>query len=189
MIADFKNLWPEQHMQWIHDHGSIPVVANWTLSSAYTIPQIAAGKADAVIDRYADFWGSKDFVIMVRLMHEFDDPNAWGHSAVGQEQAWKTAWRRIVNRFKTRGADNVGFWWCPNEGVRRDTIIKSYPGDAYVDWVGSDPYNWQYVGDSGGRRRSIRVGPNSVSCSTTRRTETETRYRASMTPGDPGSPS
>ena len=44
MIADFKNLWPEQHMQWIHDHGSIPVVANWTLSSAYTIPQIRQGK-------------------------------------------------------------------------------------------------------------------------------------------------
>ena len=54
-----------------------------------------------------------------------------------------------MNRFKTRGADNVGFWWCPNEGVRRDTIIKSYPGDAYVDWVGSDWYNWQYVGDGG----------------------------------------
>lgn len=147
MIADFENVWREQRLTWINKHGSIPVVANWTLNHSFTVPQIAAGNADAVIDRYADFWGSKNFVIMVRLMHEFDDPWAWGHSAVGQEQTWIDAWRRIVDRFKARGADNVGFWWCPNEGVRRDTIAKSYPGDGYVDWVGSSSYNWQYVGE------------------------------------------
>ncbi len=153
MIADWEHLWPEAHMQWIHDHGSIPIVANFTLNGAgtpaFTIAQIAAGAADSVIDRYADHWGSKDFAIVVRLMHEFDDPWAWGHSSVGQEQTWIAAWRRIVERFKARGADNVGFWWCPNEGVRRDAIDKSYPGDEYVDWVGSDWYNFQYVSDGG----------------------------------------
>ena len=154
MIADEEPYWGEQRMQWIHDHGSIPCVANFTLNGAYgggafTIPQVASGAADAVIDKHATFWGAKDFPIIVRLMHEHDDPNAWGHSAVGQETTWIQAWRRIVDRFKAKGADNVGFWWCPNEGVRRSTIMASYPGDAYVDWVGTDNYNFQMTGGGG----------------------------------------
>ena len=66
------------------------------------------------------------------------------------------AWRHIVNRFKADGATNVGFWWCPGEqaGGVRPQIDASYPGDAYVDWVGSDDYNR----DSSGAYSACRNG-------------------------------
>ena len=56
------------------------------------------------------------------------------------------AWQRMVNIFKANGATNVGFWWVPEEGVTRSCINVSYPGDTYVDWVGSDWYNVCLVG-------------------------------------------
>lgn len=153
MISDEEAHWGDNRMQYLNDRGYIPIVANFTLNGAYgpafTISQVASGAADAEIRKYADHWGALGFPMMVRFMHEFDDPNAWGHSAVGQEATWVAAWRRTVDIFKQRGATNVGFWWCPNEGVRRATINLSYPGDEYVDWVGTDIYNFQMVGGTG----------------------------------------
>ena len=58
------------------------------------------------------------------------------------------AWQRMVNVFKANGASNVGFDWNPEEGVTRSCISSSYPGDAYVDWVGSDWYNVCLVGNT-----------------------------------------
>ena len=55
----------------------------------------------------------------------------------------------MVNIFKANGATNVGLWWTlfegPNDAGRNCQNI-SYPGDAYVDWVGSDIYNVCLVG-------------------------------------------
>ena len=41
------------------------------------------------------------------------------------------------------GATNVAWVWSPHilYGTRR-TIQEYYPGDAYVDWVAMDGYNW-----------------------------------------------
>jgi hypothetical protein len=52
------------------------------------------------------------------------------------------AWRRVVGIFKVRKAANVGFWFCPCEASPdRKGITASWPGDTFVDWVGSDVYN------------------------------------------------
>lgn len=158
MISDFEWIWGDQKLKWIHEHGSIPVANQLELNMSVT--DVAAGRADAQIDRAADHYAAMDFVVMLRLWHEFDaPPNSQGYytwSAVGREADYVRAWKRVVDRFKARGADNVGFWWCPNEGVRRDVINACYPGDAYVDWVGSDWYNFSR--HDGGHSSPIHAG-------------------------------
>jgi hypothetical protein len=56
------------------------------------------------------------------------------------------AWRHIHTLFEEEGATNVVWVWCPNAS---DVPAQSwnhwshyYPGDAFVDWVGVDAYNW-----------------------------------------------
>jgi hypothetical protein len=56
------------------------------------------------------------------------------------------AWRHVHAIFEAAGADNVAWVWSvnhedwPNESWNR--FENYYPGDAYVDWLGVDGYNW-----------------------------------------------
>lgn len=144
----FENELNENRIQWIHSRGQVPVVS-W--SPYYSISQVNAGVADAVFAYAADYFKTMPCKVMLRMFWEFDNtsgfPWAVGNSAnIGQP--FVAAWRRVVNIFKSRGASNVGFWWCPLEGSPdRLGITASYPGDSYVDWVGSDAYNGCYVTD------------------------------------------
>ena len=59
---------------------------------------------------------------------------------------WVAAWRHIHDLFTEVGADNVVWVWSPNDRdvptVAWNHWTRYYPGDAYVDWVGVDGYNW-----------------------------------------------
>jgi hypothetical protein len=139
--------------QWIHDNGSFPLIT-WTPN--YTISQMNNGTADAIWAKAANYFKSYPFTIMVRAFSEFDGPfNTYsavpwsGNGNVNSCGApFIAAWQRMVNIFKANGATNVGFWWVPEEGVNRTCVNVSYPGDAYVDWVGSDWFNVCLVGDN-----------------------------------------
>ena len=53
------------------------------------------------------------------------------------------AWRHVHDLFTQVGATNVTWVWCPNIVSADTTPLPSlYPGDAYVDWVAMDGYNW-----------------------------------------------
>src|SRR5919201_4721054 len=56
------------------------------------------------------------------------------------------AWRRIHRIFVENGAANVIWVWSPNaDDVPHEPWnhwTKYYPGDAYVDWIAADGYNW-----------------------------------------------
>lgn len=135
--------------QWIHGRGQIPCV---TWSPDYTIPQVNSGTADAIFTLYANRVKAYGYPIMLRMFWEFDNTSGfpWAVGGSGNIGAnFITAWRRVVGLFQSAGCTNVGFWWCPLEGSPdRPGIVASYPGDAYVDWVGSDVYAGCYVGES-----------------------------------------
>ncbi|WP_237728359.1 glycosyl hydrolase [Cellulomonas sp. APG4] len=66
----------------------------------------------------------------------------------GTDADYVAAWRRVVDEFRARGVDNVRFVWivtgygfevAPSD---RRYAPKWYPGDAWVDVMGSDTYNW-----------------------------------------------
>jgi hypothetical protein len=52
------------------------------------------------------------------------------------------SWRRIVDIFRRKGANNAAFVWSPNvPDVGPVPYTKYYPGDSYVDWVGVSFYS------------------------------------------------
>jgi hypothetical protein len=56
------------------------------------------------------------------------------------------AWRHVHDVFAAVGATNAIWVWSPNfEDVPREAWnhwSSYYPGDAYVDWIAADGYNW-----------------------------------------------
>jgi hypothetical protein len=129
--------------QWIIDNGSFAAVS-WTPD--YTIGQMNQGEADAIWAKAAEYWKSyAPHRIMLRPFAEFNMPHV--SSAVPSPENGEvdycgapfiTAWQRMVRVFQDSGAHNVGFWFTPDEGNNQKCAVDSYPGDSFVDWVGSD---------------------------------------------------
>jgi hypothetical protein len=127
------------------------------------LDDVLAGKYDGYIDRFASdakSWGGE---VLLRFLHEFNgDWYTWGGNKNGRENGGpekvKQVWRYVVDRFRTVGADNVKWLWCPH-GPTIDrseepwnALVNYWPGADYVDWHGMDAYNW-YPQDPWGNKR------------------------------------
>jgi beta-mannanase len=53
------------------------------------------------------------------------------------------AWRHIKNVFDADGVTNLVYVWNV-VGSDAPFSYSFYPGDAYVDWIAWDPYNWYH---------------------------------------------
>lgn len=113
--------------------------------SEYALRTILAGDHDAYIRRWAQAaaaWG-KPFYL--RFAHEMNgDWTTWSPGIVGNTSAeFVAAWRKVHDIFREEGATNVRWLWCPVAHYEGATPYGGlYPGDAYVDWVGMNGYNW-----------------------------------------------
>jgi beta-mannanase len=121
----------------------------WEPTTA-SVRAIADGTEDAVIAARADGLRSLDRPVFLRWGHEMNgDWFAWGGPRIGGDDpagAYVAAYRHIHDVFAERGATNVIWVWSPNAvdapKVAGNHWSDYYPGDAYVDWVGIDGYNW-----------------------------------------------
>jgi Glycosyl hydrolase family 26 len=101
---------------------------------------IAAGKYDAtVVDPEAariKAYGQKVFLT-------FDPEMDRRTPAAGTPAQYVAAYRHIHDEFAADGVTNAVWAWVPTGySGNISTISQMYPGDAYVDWVGYDPYNF-----------------------------------------------
>lgn len=110
---------------------------------------IAAGRFDAAVvvpqARRIKAYGRP---VMLGLDHEMD-LSAARHGTAAE---YKAAYRHLREVFAAEGVDNVVWTWVTSGyvGYGNGPKVKSfYPGDAYVDWIGYDPYNFAGCHDSG----------------------------------------
>jgi hypothetical protein len=136
--------------------GRIPLVTweAWENSVGAPLTSIIGGTYDAMITARAQAvkaFGQKFFL-------------RWGHEMNGNWYPWDgahngvnlaatttfvSAYRHIHDLFVAAGATNALWVFCPNvDSVPGDSWNQwqnYYPGDAYVDWMGFDGYNWGTV--------------------------------------------
>ena len=112
----------------------------------YRLATIVAGHHDAYIDSWAQGLAAYGKPVFLNFGHEMNgDWSPWGVGVNGNvARDFVAAWRYLHARFAAAGASNVRWVWVPN--VIYDTVpatlAEVYPGDAYVDWLGMDGYNW-----------------------------------------------
>lgn len=140
---------PADNLNQVVSRGAMPIVtwvpkdpAKGVNQPEYALKTIVRGDHDAYIRRWAKdakAWG-KTFYL--RPMHEMNGNwSPWGANVNGNRPAeFIAAWRHMHKIFEQEGATNVRWVWSPNAGGRKFTDL--YPGDAYVDWVALDGYNW-----------------------------------------------
>lgn len=131
--------------------GIIPMI-NWHPvggdPAEYSLSAIASGRFDAYIRasaRAAARWGHPMFVDFAQEMNI--GGYAWSAGVNGNTPAlYVRAWRHVVSLFRAEGADNVRWVWAPNTDCEgRCPFTEFYPGNAWVNWVGLDGYNYAAV--------------------------------------------
>jgi mannan endo-1,4-beta-mannosidase len=144
---------PTGVMEDIREHGAIPVFS-WSSQSIpsslnepdFQLGDVIDGTYDSYIREFAEAardWGHPFFL---RFNWEMNGGwFSWSEGTNGNQQGESVAaWRHVHDIFKSVGATNATWVWCPN--VDPDNIFQNlsslYPGDEYVDWTGLDGYNW-----------------------------------------------
>lgn len=131
--------WPFTRFAWDRANGRLPLM-DWNPQEPfYTWGQIAAGKADAIINRRARQAAAYPGPILLSFSHE---PEFAGKK-YGTPAQFVAAWRHVVDRFRAAGATNVSWILVIGDEVFREQGGDLwYPGRSYVDYVASDGYNW-----------------------------------------------
>ncbi|MBM7387328.1 beta-mannanase [Clavibacter michiganensis] len=100
-------------------------------------------------DVYLRQWGSELAAwggpVYLRYAHEMNgDWYPWADGVDGNAPgSYAAAWRHVHDVVVGAGATNVRWVWTPNVPYTGSTALAGlYPGDAYVDVVGLDGYNW-----------------------------------------------
>jgi hypothetical protein len=145
---------PRSYFDVVRARGSIPLYT-WMAMDKKTInaphfqsKDIYGGAYDDYITywaRAARDWGHPFFL---RLNHEMNGNwYPWSDQVNGNQPGdYVKAWRHVHDIFTREGATNVTWVWCVNNeywtNPESSNLEGVYPGDAYVDWVGIDGYNW-----------------------------------------------
>ena len=132
--------------------GATPVVtwepwnpANGTDQPAYTLDRIAAGDFTTYETSWARQIKAYGKPVVLRFGHEMNGSwYPWSANVNGNTASdYVAAWKQVRGVFTKQKVTNVTWSWSPNVPYPGSTPMASlYPGDAYVDQVALDGYNW-----------------------------------------------
>lgn len=144
---------PTESVELCHRYGAIPVISQelWMwgqrdASNRSWLKRIITGEYDNYWQEWARLAKAFDQTVILRFGFEMNgDWFAWGQ----QPEDFIAAWRRVYSIVRGAGAEKVRFMFSPNVEWDSNKPLTSielyYPGDAYVDLLGLDGYNF---GDS-----------------------------------------
>jgi len=120
--------------------GSIPMIT-WGATSTRSIN---SGAQDAYIRQQARNIRNLGAPVFLRYFHEPEGD--YRNTMVQSASAYITAWKRAQRLFREEGATNVVWMWTTTAYSFRVTTTRDprtfYPGDAFVDWIAADGYNF-----------------------------------------------
>jgi hypothetical protein len=147
---DFRQAPPVEELDSVEGRGAMTLVTwepwiagNGVSQPAYSLARIAAGDFDPYISQWGTALASWGKPLMLRFAHEMNGNwYPWCEAVNGNQPGdYARAWRHVHDLVTAAGATNVNWVWAPNGGGSVDPALL-YPGNAYVDTVGLDAYNW-----------------------------------------------
>ena len=131
---------------WLNDFDAVKYPTNAALDNINRggMKAVAEGKYDAYIDEWAKDAVEFHAPLFLRFGHEMNDPYRypWGPQ-YNKPEDFIAAWKHVVDRFRTAGANNIIWIWSPHPAYL--TFEQYYPGEKYVDWIGVGALNYGTV--------------------------------------------
>ena len=116
--------------------GGLADIANWTPGdNSYVDQQVA---------KWVTRLGSLTGPVLVRMWHEMNDGgNAYStNTNAGNTTAnYVKAWKNVVTYLRAQLPNKIYFIWCQGGHLANPSFASAwFPGDAYIDWIGTDSY-------------------------------------------------
>lgn len=110
-----------------------------------SLAAIARGEYDFYVTPWAAAASKFGKPIFIRFAHEMNDPYRypWGPQNGNRPDDLIAAWRHLHLIFQKMGATNVLWVWSPH--ISMPWFELYYPGDEYVDWIGTGILNYGTV--------------------------------------------
>jgi hypothetical protein len=145
--------------------GGVPQAEMITVSAGGTpwreVANAAPGSAlYAQIVTWAQTIKARGGSIMVAYNHE---PEGHDRFALGTPEDFIAAYRHVEAIFDAHGATNVTWTWQMTAYAftvgpgSEQAAARWYPGDAWVDNIGADAYNWYTCGEGTGRYNELQA--------------------------------
>jgi mannan endo-1,4-beta-mannosidase len=106
-----------------------------------SLAAIARGSYDSYLRAYADAVAGYQGTVIIGFGQEMNERlYTWGYGKTSPA-VFVQAWRRIVDVFRSRSADNVIWIWTIGKSNSTAGPLQDWwPGARYVTWVGIDGY-------------------------------------------------
>jgi PKD repeat protein len=151
VFETWSSPFPDSFHNWLRDGGRTPILSIKPIrgnGTRVTWPTIANALPGSQVDNEIRSWARRirnwGGSIYVTLHHE---PESSGTS-YGTQANFIAAWRHWVDVFREEGVVNARFMWIMTDysffvpSSDRRQAVKWFPGDAWVDAMGIDAYNW-----------------------------------------------
>lgn len=148
----WDSAFPTEHHLWLRDNGYpmlLSVRAMLTDGTHVPWADIAAAPVGSELHTTMVGWADAVKSYGHPVMFSFNqEPELQANLPNGTAEDFKAAWRRIVSVFRDHGVTNAEYMWITTRGAfdlnstDRRYAPHWYPGDAYVDLMGIDVYNW-----------------------------------------------
>ena len=135
----------------VTDRGAVPMISwePWDAAAGvdqptYRLAAIANGDFDAYVNAWAYRLAAFKGPVLLRFAHEMNAAwYPWGIGVNDNAAAdYVAAWHHLRDLFRAARADNVRWVWCVDATADHSPLEAGFPGDAAVDWVALDGYNW-----------------------------------------------
>jgi glycosyl hydrolase family 26 len=91
-------------------------------------------------------WATRIKGLGVHVYFTFNHEPETALNSSGQGADFIAAWRRVITVFRQQGVSNADYLWIMTgysfKVQDRRRAVDWYPGDAYIDYMGADAYNW-----------------------------------------------
>ena len=142
---------PTTYHTWLASTGRTPLIsvrAQRVGGSLVSWQAIADAAPGTTLYTQVTAWADKIKAYGVPVRFTFNhEPEAKDSLNNGTATAYIAAWRKVITIFRDRGVTNARYLWIMTANAFRVSstdrryAVKWYPGDAYVDELGTDIYN------------------------------------------------
>jgi hypothetical protein len=130
------------------------LLLNWRPEAGHSWSEVAAGAADWYIVEEADYLKANftdPFFLVIHHEPENEVDNTPGSGYTADDYA--AMYRHVEDRLKADGVHNAVYvmnYMGAQTYAQQPWYSHLWPGDAYVDWLGFDPYTTQDMGGQDG---------------------------------------
>ncbi len=142
---------PDTYASWLKTTNTMPLISVFSKrTNGAIVPwrDVANAAPGSALQNEINGWADKIKAYGVPVYFTYNhEPEAAASTGFGTDADYIAAWRKVITTFRERGVTNAKFLWIMAgwsyqvPASDRRQAIKWYPGDSYVDALGSDEYN------------------------------------------------